>query len=109
MKHTPGPWSVEHHTLQDGKGGEKFAKVYAAKMKDGRFEDIIIIAAKLKAWTEEQEANAKLIALAPTMFDYIEYVDAKLEIEEIPFTFEEWKKLVFPVLVKILRVTSNSY
>jgi hypothetical protein len=47
--------------------------------------------------TVETEADTvrevlELVEAMPIMFDYIEYVDAKLEIEEVPFTFEEWKK-----------------
>ena len=39
------------------------------------------------------KANAHLIAAAPIMADYIEYVEAKIDIDEMPMTFNEWKQI----------------
>lgn len=102
MKHTPRPWKIEHHTLQDGKGGEKFALVYADKVVDGRFEDRVVIASNLKDWNEEQRANIRLIAAVPDLLEACEEMMAVLENVDFPslnnkkgydgIPFEKWEK-----------------
>lgn len=62
---------------------EMEAEYEAATAEDG---DTLMDAANAR-W----ENVADLIAAAPTMADYIEYVDAKVDIGEVPFRFAQWQ------------------
>ncbi len=61
-KHTPGPWGLEHHLLQDGNGGEKYSLVTIRPNKT----------IKIHTWKDEDEANARLIASAPDLLEALE-------------------------------------
>ena len=75
MKHTSGPWEAtewEDPTwIVRGDRGSQFI---------------------CQTLHGNDEANAYFIATAPTMADYIKYVEAKIDIDEIPMTFKEWKQ-----------------
>lgn len=58
-QHTPGPWTIEYHSIQDGKGGQKLAKIHNNE----------IPIATVNAWTQTQVANAQLIAAAPDLLE----------------------------------------
>ncbi len=62
-KHTPGPWIVVYRAEQDGKGGSSQFSIEAnisPAMKK--------IIAEVGRWgTDENEANARLIAAAPDL------------------------------------------
>lgn len=65
IEHTPGPWRLEYHATQEGKGGTMENWVIGG---DGH----LII--KLPAWSKVQQANARLIAAAPDLLDALESV-----------------------------------
>ena len=72
MKHTPGPWEAVPN------GGDDPSAIRDCVID----EHLDLIATVARVYSIENEgwndntttANAKLIAAAPTMFDYIEYV-----------------------------------
>ena len=98
MKHTQGPWKVIQTATID--------EMAFVETKNSRF-DIFPGTPQMPnydqhdndEWWDSQEkmlideanANAMLIAAAPTMADYIEYVDAKIAIDEMPFTYDQRK------------------
>ena len=69
--HTPGPWTVDPGE-QRAMGGERIFKVIQAHSGTRRVGGLI---ADVSAWwvdTQSAEANARLIAAAPTMLDVLE-------------------------------------
>ena len=62
IKHTPGPWTIENHTIQDGLGGIKYSNIYKGKN----------VIAKCINWSPRHEANARLIAAAPDLLEACE-------------------------------------
>jgi len=49
--------------------------------------------ARIDMHQQETEANANLIAAAPKLDRYREYVDAKIDIGEIPLRFDEFEEI----------------
>lgn len=43
---------------------------------------------------EESDANAELIAKAPEMAAYIEYVSVEIAFKRVPLLFEEWQESI---------------
>ncbi len=64
MKHTPSPWEAETHTVQDGKGGYKYARVYR---KHKYSKEIALVTTRIDS--DEDKANAQLIAAAPELLE----------------------------------------
>lgn len=58
MKHTPGPWSIRELTGEDHRG--------MGWIQDAHGVDVTCYGAQ-ERWTEENRANAKLIAAAPEL------------------------------------------
>ena len=86
MEYTKGEWKIEGHTvvsdaLQCGIWLYKIADVTA----HARVETI---------------ANANLIAAAPKLDRYREYVDAKIDIGEVPLRFDEFEQEGFMQIAK---------
>jgi len=73
-KHSPTPWHKEHHTVQDGKGGQKTYQIRAATDKSYRGKLI----ATLPGWTEEDDANAALMHAAPALLEACEVTEQTL-------------------------------
>ena len=72
-QHTPGPWHFEDDALyeiKDVKNGQILAEVYAVNT--------------VNAFDPEQEANAALIAAAPTMLGELRDAVAALERGDLP-------------------------
>lgn len=68
-KHTPGPWRVGVCGSTAGRNFSLLAKKkngWVNILKSNNFHD-----SNTRATTEEAEANARLIAAAPTMYEYI--------------------------------------
>lgn len=84
-QHTPGPW-----TLTTGADNERI--VTSTWDADGLDDDVALVYGGNAADPDVREANARLIAAAPTMYDYIEYVDAKIDIGEVPLRYDEWQQ-----------------
>ena len=67
-KHTPGPWiaqipNIGEDPFERDERGNQYWEIKPAEMLfDGRYLDVT-------AWTSE--ANARLIAASPTMYEYI--------------------------------------
>ncbi len=57
--HTPGPWLRDY--------GQNYAEIVCALSPRGKVKTIARIASGVKS----READARLIAAAPTMYDYI--------------------------------------
>ena len=81
-KHTEGPWEVLTHTSCGVADQYWIVGTTPPRIANLNFDN------ENKA---EMTANAALIAAAPDMHNYIEYVEGKIDIEEIPFTFDQWK------------------
>ena len=94
-KHTPGPWTAiqtpRPHILEIvGANG------YPICQTENR-----ISTDPAEATSDAQNViNARFIAAAPETLrlyklslKYIFYVQAKIDIDEIPFTFEQWKQI----------------
>jgi len=65
-KFTPGPWHIDHAI--DCKGEDGYRYVFSPRGDLGAF----IAKIRLKPWPKEQEANARLIAAAPDMYEELE-------------------------------------
>ena len=85
-RHTPGPWRLDRHTYHVGPQGGWWT------VRDARNISIVAVEPFDAAISDgETAANAHLIAAAPTMADYIEYVDAKIDLDEVPLRFAQWQ------------------
>ena len=93
MKHTPGPWEINHYSHIYG---EQWLGVLNGAFDithNGASKPCVVACSKYSAMSDQENlANAELIASAPTMYDYIEYVKNKISIDEIPMTYNQWKQ-----------------
>ncbi len=64
MKHTPTPWTAETHTVQDGKGGYKYVRVYPS---DNYSHEVALVTTKIDS--QEDKANAEFIVRACNSHD----------------------------------------
>ena len=76
-KHTPGPWELRYDDIITA---NKIDPIEICALNHDPAGDPPV----------DAEANARLIADAPTMKDYIEYVEAKIDIDEMPFSYDQW-------------------
>jgi hypothetical protein len=67
MKHTPGPWTFH----QNGDGSYS---ILGKKISEKEYQWIVGFIQNGEFWTEEQLANAKLIAAAPEMLKALQGV-----------------------------------
>lgn len=67
MKHTPGPWTASHRKTQ--KPGASICGVFWDSNADWSKWDWVIVAEGRDDWTNDVEANARLIAAAPELLE----------------------------------------
>lgn len=67
-KHTPGPWEITSHRPPYSEENDfpgVGISIPDAELASGIHEDAI------EVWGENSEANARLIAASPTMYDFV--------------------------------------
>ncbi len=79
-KHTPGPW----HTIREGS-----STVYVESRIGGGWVQEVSSCGPTANGSEEQEANARLIAAAPELLDALEMVMKKYSKHLDGFAFEQ--------------------
>ena len=68
-KHTPGPWRIGNLASYDGYTGQPYRNVWA-----GQGEAATVVARAIRSegvMTNDVDADARLIAVAPMMYEYI--------------------------------------
>jgi hypothetical protein len=84
--HTPGPWSVEPPYTTGGVCFEGYAPISAAT-----WGELAKVAVEVdRQHSDEGEANARLIAAAPAMYNALLRLRATLRLAKTPHTAREW-------------------
>ena len=84
--------SPEYIAIKKQKGQQERDKEYEVERAKWHRQEVIRALCEPYS-TEWLEANANLIASAPKLDRYREYVDAKIDIDEIPLRYEEFEEI----------------
>ena len=88
-KHTPGPWTI-------AMGADGSTLVTSTHEKDGIDDDVCLVYGGNDSDPKTMSANARLIAVAPELDAYRQYIEDNLERIErggwTPVCFDEFKE-----------------
>lgn len=79
MKHTPGPWCLEAEKVITNPKAETGRWLVKAKGPKPQVP-VAVVGSMVEDWHEEEEANARLIAAAPTLLKELNQAAAALAV-----------------------------